>query len=65
MRGTVTEFDEARGLGEIRSDDGRTFGFHCVEIADGTRTIAVGARAEFRAATGRRGLDEAYSVRSL
>ena len=45
--GTVTVFDEAEGLGEIAGDDGRTYPFHCVEIADGNRTIAVGAAVSF------------------
>jgi cold shock CspA family protein len=47
LRGTVTEFDEALGLGVITSDDGTSFGFHCVSIADGSRTIDVGAPVTF------------------
>ena len=39
MRGTVEEFDEAAGLGVIVDSDGRPYRFHCIEIADGTRTI--------------------------
>jgi CspA family cold shock protein len=46
--GTVTEFDEAVGLGTITADDGTAYAFHCIEIADGTRTIEVGRRVEFR-----------------
>jgi cold shock CspA family protein len=42
--GTVTTFDEARGVGEIAADDGTTYPFHCTQIADGTRTIDAGAR---------------------
>ena len=45
--GTVTSFDEAEGLGEIAGDDGRTYPFHCIEIADGSRTIALGAAVTF------------------
>jgi cold shock CspA family protein len=45
--GTVTAFDEYVGLGEVRSDDGDVYLFHCAEIADGSRTIAVGAAVEF------------------
>ena len=41
MRGRVTEFDEARGLGTITADDGRTYPFHCTQITDGTRLIDV------------------------
>jgi cold shock CspA family protein len=40
--GTVTAFDDARGLGEITAADGTLHPFHCVSIADGTRTIEVG-----------------------
>lgn len=45
--GTVVAFDAAVGLGEIRRDDGALFPFHCIEIADGTRDIAVDAPVEF------------------
>jgi CspA family cold shock protein len=47
LHGTVTAFDEARGLGEVTRDDGATYPFHCVEIADGTRTIDVGTAVVF------------------
>ena len=40
--GVVTEFDEAAGIGTITADDGTAYPFHCTQIADGTRTIAVG-----------------------
>jgi CspA family cold shock protein len=46
--GVVTAFDEQRGLGEVVADDGVRYGFHCTEIADGTRTVAVGTRVRFR-----------------
>ncbi len=47
MTGTVAAFDEAAGLGEIAGDDGMTYPFHCVEIADGTRTIEDGTAVSF------------------
>ena len=47
MRGTVAAFDGDAGLGTVRADDGVDYLFHCVEIADGTRTIEVGAAVEF------------------
>ena len=47
MRGTVTTFDKAVGLGEITGDDGRIVPFHCIVIADGSRDIPVGAEVEF------------------
>jgi cold shock CspA family protein len=45
--GSVTAFDETRGLGEVTDDDGAVFTFHCVEIADGTRSIGVGTPVRF------------------
>jgi cold shock CspA family protein len=45
--GNVIAFDEHVGLGEVRSEDGKVYLFHCVEIADGSRTIEVGAPVEF------------------
>jgi cold shock CspA family protein len=47
MRGTVTTFDKAVGLGEITADDGRIVPFHCIVIADGSRDIPVGVAVEF------------------
>jgi hypothetical protein len=45
--GEVLEFDEASGLGAVRSDGGDRYPFHCVEIADGTRSIGDGALVAF------------------
>jgi cold shock CspA family protein len=47
MYGTVTLFDERRGLGEITDDSGQVWPFHCAEIADGSRKIDVGQRVSF------------------
>jgi cold shock CspA family protein len=47
VRGTVALFDEPRGLGVVRGDDGAEYPFHCTAIVDGTRTIDVGAKVEF------------------
>ncbi len=47
MRGTVTTFDRAVGLGEITRDDGRIVPFHCIVIADGSRDIPVGVDVVF------------------
>ena len=47
MRGTVTAFDDPRGLGTIAAEDGEAYLFHCTQIADGTRTIAVGTAVRF------------------
>lgn len=47
LTGTVTAFDAASGLGSISSADAGDHLFHCIEIADGTRQIAVGAQVSF------------------
>ena len=47
LSGIVTSFDEHVGLGEVTAADGAGYLFHCVEIADGSRTIDVGARVRF------------------
>jgi CspA family cold shock protein len=50
MSGTVSEFDDAVGLGTISADDGASYPFHCTQIADGTRTIAPGTPVTFEIA---------------
>ena len=60
--GEVASFDEARGLGTVRSDDGTVLPFHCTAIEDGSRTIAVGARVRFRVVPGAMGRWEATAV---
>jgi len=45
--GTVVAFDARVGLGEVEADDGTRYPFHCIVIADGTRSIEVGARVSF------------------
>jgi cold shock CspA family protein len=60
--GSVAAFDEHRGLGEIAGDDGVTYPFHCTGIADGTRTIEVGASVRFEVVAGRLGRWEAWAV---
>lgn len=48
IAGEVESFDDQRGLGRLRLDDGRLVDFHCIGIADGTRSIAVGTSVSFR-----------------
>ncbi|MDE3008423.1 MAG: hypothetical protein KGI14_05275 [Acidobacteriota bacterium] len=60
--GVVVDFDERRGDGWLASDEGESLYFHCVEIADGSRLIPLGARVRARRGPGRRGVDEAYEV---
>ena len=63
--GTVVDFDEHRGSGTVRSADGTELFFHCTQIADGTRTIAVGTTVSFRVVAGRLGRWEAADLRPL
>ena len=61
-RGHVVDFDEHVGLGHVAAADGRQLLFHCVEIADGTRTIPVGQHVEFDLLR-KFGQDEAANLR--
>ena len=47
LAGAVVEFDREVGLGRVAAADGSTYSFHCIEIADGSRDIAVGASVTF------------------
>ena len=60
--GTVSEFDDRRGLGVIMSEEGRSYPFQCTRIADGTRTIAVGAPVAFDVVAGQMGRWEAVAI---
>lgn len=40
----VAAFDDGTGLGEVALESGERLPFHCTAIADGTRSIEVGAR---------------------
>ena len=61
-RGTVTEFDAARGWGTVTGDDGARAEFHCTQIADGTRSIAVGTVVRYRLEPGHLGRWEATAI---
>ena len=64
LSGTVTSFNDAHGLGEITDSASVVWPFHCVSIADGTRTIEVGRTVMFR--TGFRvARPEAVAIRSV
>lgn len=64
LTGIVTAFNDAHGLGEITDSASDVWPFHCVSIADGTRTIAIGQTVMFR--TGFRvARPEAVSIRSV
>lgn len=60
--GSVSGFDDHRGLGTIAGDDGVEYHFHCTGIADGTRTIAVGSPVRFDVIAGRLGRWEAWGI---
>lgn len=62
MQGVVSEFDEAAGLGTVTRDDGSQHPFHCTQIADGTRTIEVGARVRFELRPWHQGRWEAVGI---
>ena len=64
-RGRVAEYDDHKGYGHLEVEGGGRLFFHCTAIADGSRTIAVGAEVEFEAVTDPRGRPEAADVRVL
>jgi len=61
--GRVASFDAEVGLGRIEDDGGRTYPFHCVAVADGSRQIEPGAWVRFRVAAGLPGRWEAADIR--
>jgi cold shock CspA family protein len=64
VRGTVAQFDAARGVGEIAGHDGVTYPFHSTVIANGSRAIASGAEVDFDVVPGHLGRWEAAAVRA-
>ena len=61
LGGVVRTFDEGAGLGVIDGADGAAYPFHCIEIADGTRTIDPGTEVSF-VRLGKLGRWEAASI---
>jgi hypothetical protein len=64
LSGVIESFDDAHGGGQFVAA-GERFYFHCVNIADGSRTIAVGANARARRIVGHMGHDEVADIRVL
>jgi len=62
-RGTVIEFDDDKGWGTVRAEDGTDHFFHCTAVADGSRSIAVGTDVTFDVVAGRLGRWEATALR--
>ena len=55
--GTVTSYDDHVGAGAVTGEDGRTWWFHCTRIADGTRSVEVGADVSYVLAPGPTGIE--------
>jgi CspA family cold shock protein len=65
MTGTVKWFNDAKGFGFIRTDDGEeVFVHHSAIQAQGRRTLHEGERVELEVVKGARGLSAA-NVKSL
>lgn len=62
VRGSVTDFDDPRGIGVVTTADGQELAFHCTAVADGSRTIAVGTEVEVEIGPGLLGRWEAVVV---
>ena len=62
--GVVAAFDDAKGIGTVRGDDGRDYFFHCTAIADRSRTIDEGTEVVFDVVPGHQGRWEAARIRS-
>jgi cold shock CspA family protein len=62
--GEVVAFDVEVGLGEVTSEDGAGWPFHCMAIADGSRRIDVGAPVRFEVVA-RLGRWEAWAIRPV
>jgi cold shock CspA family protein len=61
-RGEVVVFDDPRGIGVVRSTLGELVPFHCTAVADGSRTVPVGAAVSFVVVPGRLGRWEAIAM---
>ncbi len=62
VTGVVSAFDVDRGWGTVTSGRGGSYGFHCAQIADGSRQIDVGANVSARIVPGLAGAYEATRI---
>ena len=62
MKGRIEAFSDHRGDGTLRSEDGEGLYFHCVSIADGSRSIDIGETVTARRGVGHLGRDEAFEI---
>jgi hypothetical protein len=63
--GYIESFDDRRGDGVLLGDEGERFYFHCVSIANGTRHIETGVRAQGERRVGHVGRDEVSMVAEI
>ena len=63
--GVVEGFDDQRGDGTVVSDEGEHVYFHCMSIADGSRTIDAGLRVQGERRGGHQGHDEIVAITSF
>jgi cold shock CspA family protein len=65
MNGRIESFDDRRGDGLVRTDGGEALYFHCVNIADGSRSIDPGTRVSALRQVGHLGHDEATAIEEI
>jgi cold shock CspA family protein len=58
----VAGFDDQRGWGRVRGDDGEELFFHCTAVADGSRTIVEGTVVDYQIVPGHLGRWEAWDL---
>jgi hypothetical protein len=63
--GRVVAFDAHRGLGVVEDRDGTRYDFHCVLIADGSRSVPIGAAVRYSVVPGALGRWEAGTIATV
>jgi cold shock CspA family protein len=58
----VASYDDPRGYGLVRADDGTELFFHCTALVDGSRSVAVGTPVTFDVVPGHLGRWEAAAI---